>query len=444
MPDNPRELLGSCVLVHVELPDRENQEDLPELVRLVESAGGSAAAVLACRRGAPDPRFFIGSGKVLEIAAALGAARAETVIFNSRLSPAQERNLEGELKVRVMDRVALILLIFAQRARSYEGQLQVELAQLNYERARLVRGWTHLERQKGGFGLRGGPGETQIELDRRALRDRVGFLRRELENVARRRERGRGRRRSGAIASVALVGYTNAGKSTLFNRLCSAGVYAADQLFATLDPTLRALELPAVGRTVFVDTVGFIRHLPHDLIAAFRATLEETAGSDLLLHVVDAADKRLEDNIQAVNTVLKEVGAAHVRTLIVYNKSDLLPDGFTGVIREDGVPARVCVSAKTGQGLDALKSAVSELLSRSVCSFEAVLPPSEGKLRSLLYSALAVREEKYLDDGRVLLSLALERSECARIEKQSGGALGRCAAGGLPWREDEFDFDTVE
>ncbi len=447
MPDNSsNQLLGATVLVHVELPAEENQEDLEELKRLVESAGGEACETFICRREAPDPSSFIGSGKVLEVAAAVNAAEAKTVVFNSKLSPAQERNLEKAFSVRVMDRIALILLIFAQRARTYEGKLQVELAQLQYEQARLVRGWTHLERQKGGFGLRGGPGETQIELDRRALRERITIIKRDLEIVARRREQNRNLRRRNSINVVSFVGYTNAGKSTLFNRLCGSDVYAADKLFATLDPTLRTVNLKSVGKTVFADTVGFIRHLPHDLIAAFRSTLEETAQADLLLHIVDASDPRKEDNIKAVDEVLKQVGAAQVKTLIVYNKSDLVTDSKFEVVRDEkGLPTRVYVSAKTGEGLENLLDCVSEILCDNLCNFEVVIPPSEGKLRAFLYAALAVKSESYDDNGNTHLQLSMPAVECARIDKQTSGALSRtCIEKNLPWIEEEFDFDSVE
>lgn len=446
MPDTSNQLLGATVLVHVELPSEENQEDLEELKRLVESAGGEACETFICRREAPDPSSFIGSGKVEEVAASVAACEAKTVVFNSKLTPAQERNLEKAFSVRVMDRIALILLIFAQRARTYEGKLQVELAQLQYEQARLVRGWTHLERQKGGFGLRGGPGETQIELDRRALRERIGMIKRDLEVVARRREQNRSLRRRNSINVVSFVGYTNAGKSTLFNRLCGSDVYAADQLFATLDPTLRTINLKSVGKTVFADTVGFIRHLPHDLVAAFRSTLEETAQADLLLHIVDASDPRRDDNIKAVDEVLNQVGATHVKTLIVYNKSDLVEDSHYGVVRDDkGVPTRVYVSAKTGAGLEDLRDCVSEILCDNLCTFEVVIPPSEGKLRALLFGASAVKSERYDDKGCIHLQLSLPAVECARIDKQTAGALKRnCAESKIPWLQEEFDFDSIE
>lgn len=447
MPELTFESLGKTVLVHVELPDEESKEDIRELERLVETAGGDIAQVVICRRDAPDPSTFIGSGKVTEVDDLVKNSEAHTVIFNSRLSPAQERNLEKIFSVRVMDRIALILLIFAQRARTYEGKLQVELARLQYEQARLVRGWTHLERQKGGFGLRGGPGETQIELDRRALRERIAAIKKDLDTVERRRGQNRSLRNKNAVPQVSFVGYTNAGKSTLFNKLTRAKVYVADQLFATLDPTLRTLTLPVIGNVVFADTVGFIRHLPHDLVAAFRGTLEETAQADLLLHVVDASDQRLDDNIKAVNSVLKQVGAAQVKTLLVYNKSDLVENCSFDLVRDDkGIPLRVYVSAKTGEGLDRLLSAVNELLSANIVEFTVKIDSSEGKLRGRLYDCGAVVREEYSEDGFLHLDVRIKASDAAKIDKSCDGALGRASGlKKLPWLEDDdFDFDSVD
>ncbi|MDY6323383.1 MAG: ribosome rescue GTPase HflX [Succinivibrio sp.] len=446
MQDPQIESLGKTVLVHVELPKEESREDLQELVRLAQTAGASVAQCVTCSRDAPDPAYFIGTGKTEEVKSAVLAAEASAVIFNSRLSPAQERNLEKALGVRVMDRIALILLIFAQRARTYEGKLQVELARLQYEQARLVRGWTHLERQKGGFGLRGGPGETQIELDRRALRERIAAVKEELGSVERRRGQNRALRRRNQVPVVSFVGYTNAGKSTLFNRLTSSQVYVADQLFATLDPTLRTLELKNTGKVIFADTVGFIRHLPHDLIAAFHSTLEETAQATLLLHVVDASDPRREENIASVNSVLSQVGAGDVPVLMVYNKSDLVPGSAYGIVRGDGgQAARVHVSAATGEGTDALLEAVGELLSQEKCAFAVKIKAGmPGRLRALLYEAGAVESERYGDDGCCLLEVRIDPDEAGRIDKLSQGALRACCQGSAPWvRSSGFDFDSV-
>lgn len=449
MAEKEFEPLGPTILVHVELPQSKNQEDLEELHRLAESAGSTICDAIVCRRDGIDPRTYIGSGKVTEVADAVKAHDAKVVVFNSPLTPAQERNLEKEIGVRVMDRIALILVIFAMRARTYEGKLQVELAQLRYEQARLVRGWTHLERQKGGFGLRGGPGETQIELDRRALRERISAIKEDLEVVARRREQNRQERKKNAIPVVSFVGYTNAGKSTLFNRLTSSKVYAADQLFATLDPTLRNMVLPTVGRVVFADTVGFIRHLPHELVAAFRATLEETIQSDLLLHIIDIADPRIEDNIEAVNAVLEQIKADQVPSLLVFNKSDLKEEVSIGIIRDEtNKPIRVNVSAKNGLGLDDLLQAVSELLTLDQCSFELQLGFQDGKLRALLYELKAIESSSYDEMGQELVKVKLKPSDASRIEKLSGGRLSACLtdkSGSLPWvQEESFDFDDIE
>lgn len=448
MSDQEIEALGPTLLVHVELPQAKNQEDLEELHRLAESAGAEIKEAIVCRRDYIEPRTYIGSGKVQEVADAVRAHEAKVVVFNCPLTPAQERNLEKELGVRVMDRIALILVIFAMRARTYEGKLQVELAQLHYEQARLVRGWTHLERQKGGFGLRGGPGETQIELDRRALRERIAAIKADLEVVARRREQNRAQRKKNAIPVVSFVGYTNAGKSTLFNRLTSSEVYAADQLFATLDPTLRNMVLPTIGKVVFADTVGFIRHLPHELVAAFRATLEEAVQSDLLLHIIDIADPRVEDNIEAVNAVLAQIKADQLPSLLVFNKSDLKDDVATGIVRdESGKPIRVNVSAKTGAGLDELLQAVSELLTLDQCEFKLKLGYSDGKLRSALYEYKAIVSQSYTETGEEIIEVKLKPSDAARINKLSQGRLQACLldSSKIPWvDEEEFDFEDID
>lgn len=312
-----------AILVHINFTQEGEWEDLSEFEMLVSSAGVNTLRVVTGSRKTPHPKFYVGEGKAQEIAEAVRAEDAEIVIFNHSLSPAQERNLEQICKCRVLDRTGLILDIFAQRARTHEGKLQVELAQLRHISTRLIRGWTHLERQKGGIGLRG-PGETQLETDRRLLRDRIKTILRRLEKVAKQRDQGRRARNRAEIPTISLVGYTNAGKSTLFNRVTDAGVYAADQLFATLDPTLRKIDVADVGTSILADTVGFIRHLPHDLVAAFKATLKETQDASLLLHVVDASDDRFRENIEAVDAVLEEIDANEVPTLVVMNKIDNL------------------------------------------------------------------------------------------------------------------------
>lgn len=332
---------------------------LEELSFLAKSAGAQPFTTITGKRSSPDAALFVGSGKANEIKDAVADLELDIVIFNHALSPAQQRNLERHLEIRVVDRTSLILDIFAQRAKSHEGKVQVELAQLQHLATRLIRGWTHLERQKGGIGLRG-PGETQLETDRRLLGERVKALRARLEKLHRQHEtqrRARGRNQS---FSVSLVGYTNAGKSTLFNALTKAGVYAADQLFATLDTTSRRIYLPEVGNVVMSDTVGFIRELPHQLVAAFRATLEETIHADLLLHVVDAASPVRMDQIEQVNLVLKELGADHIPQILVWNKIDAA--GLLPSVERDEYDKirRVFISAQTGDGLDLLRAAVAE------------------------------------------------------------------------------------
>ena len=351
-----------AALVALDFGEDDYQARLDELHELALSAGLTVAGVVKGRRQRPDPATFAGKGKVEEIRLAAQAQQVTLVVFNHELSPAQERNLEKALACRVIDRVSLILDIFAQRARSHEGKLQVELAQLEHLATRLVRGWTHLERQRGGIGLRG-PGETQLETDRRLLGKRVKVLKEKLATVQKQREVQRRSRRRANVVSVALVGYTNAGKSTLFNALTQAEAYAANQLFATLDTTTRKLRTPMGGEVVLSDTVGFIRALPTTLVAAFRATLEETAQADLLLHVVDGSSEEQEHHIAEVNRVLEEIGAGGVPQVLVLNKADLtaLPAGLER--DEYGKIARLRVSARTGAGLDLVRLAVDEFRS---------------------------------------------------------------------------------
>jgi len=348
-----------AVLVSLDLGEMDHAARAAELRELAVSAGLDVAATVEGRRQRPDPATFAGSGKVTEIAATAAAEGARLVVFDHELSPAQERNLERALQCRVIDRVSLILDIFAQRARSHEGKLQVELAQLEHLATRLVRGWTHLERQRGGIGLRG-PGETQLETDRRLLGKRVKVLKEKLAAVRRQREVQRRARRRASVFSVALVGYTNAGKSTLFNALTQADAYAAHQLFATLDTTTRKLRLPSGGEAVLSDTVGFIRALPTTLVAAFRATLEETIQADLLLHVVDGSSSQMQEQVEEVNRVLLEIGAGDVAQIIVLNKADLT--GLPAGIERDEYDkiVRLRASARTGAGLDLIRQAIDE------------------------------------------------------------------------------------
>ncbi|MEW6764517.1 MAG: ribosome rescue GTPase HflX [Pseudomonadota bacterium] len=395
-----------AVLLHVRSRSDESPEALDEFVELARSAGAQIETVLVVTRTQFDARTLIGSGKAEELKLEVGQREAELVIVNHDLSPSQERNLEKMLGCRVLDRAGLILDIFAQRARSHEGKLQVELAQLQHLSTRLVRGWTHLERQKGGIGLRG-PGETQLETDRRLVAVRINQLKRRLEKVRSQRHEGRKGRQRAEVPTVALVGYTNAGKSTLFNRLTEAGVYAADQLFATLDATLRRVEMPQGGAMVLADTVGFIADLPHELVAAFRSTLEETREASLLLHVIDGQVDGRDERIREVESVLEQIGAHDVPRLDVYNKIDLFfrPPGID--YDESGRPRRVWISASKGQGIDLLFRAIGECLAEETVEMDLDLEPAEARLRARLYAEGAITRERMDDEGRWHLNIHL-------------------------------------
>src|SRR5579885_1525927 len=381
-----------AVLVRLGLGAPVEEEDLLEFRQLARSAGAEPVATLTGRRARPDSRYFMGSGKAEELRALAQANDAEIVLIDHALSPSQERNLEQLTGRRVLDRNGLILDIFAQRARSFEGKLQVELAQLKHISTRLVRGWTHLERQKGGIGLRG-PGETQLETDRRLLGQRVRVLTRRLAKITQQRETGRQMRAEIPVPSLALVGYTNAGKSTLFRALTGADAYVANQLFATLDPTVRRITLPGGTPVVAADTVGFIRELPHELVAAFQSTLTEAREATLLLHVIDASDPRRDEHIAQVNAVLAEIGADSIPQIIVYNKIDRLQRPAAIERDEGGMPSAVWISADKRLGLELLASALAQRLSRFARRARVRLPAAAGALRSRLYAAKAVREE---------------------------------------------------
>lgn len=414
----------TSVLVHIDLDSEREQEDPVEFDELVRSSGAKPACFITGSRKSPDARTFVGSGKLDEIAEAVFEHQADLVLFNHALTPSQERNLEKFLKCRVLDRTGLILDIFGQRAKTYEGKLQVELAQMQHMVTRLKRGWTHLDRQKGGVNLRGA-GETQREMDQRMIRQRIKNINKSLTKVRAQREQGRRARKRAEVPVVSLVGYTNAGKSSLFNAITAAGTYAADQLFATLDATLRKIQLPEFGDAVLVDTVGFISHLPHKLVEAFRATLEETSGADLLLHVVDVANEAHDYYIDQVNEVLSEIGAEDIPCIKVMNKIDLV-DGFEPRVDrgENGKPTRVWVSAKSGVGIELLLSAVSDMLGDDVVSRQLTLGPEQGRLRARLYSRGAVHTETTDQQGQTVLSIRLPRLDFERLikEEESGNS----------------------
>jgi GTP-binding protein HflX len=406
-----------AILVHAGPDGAPDDSERSEFAELARSAGAIIVDEIISARKRPDPRFFIGKGKAEELRASVEANSAELVIFGAPLSPSQERNLERELKCRVLDRAGLILDIFAQRARSFEGKLQVELAQLRHLSTRLVRGWTHLERQKGGIGLRG-PGETQLETDRRLLGNRIRQLNARLEQVDARRTMNRRNRVRAEVPTVALVGYTNAGKSTLFNALTNAGVYVQDQLFATLDPTVRRLELPDGTEIVLADTVGFVRDLPHELIAAFRSTLQEAREADVILHLIDASDPNRWQRVRQVNSVLKQLDADRVPQIRVYNKIDLLDRRPRLTSNRYGEGRAVWLSAATGQGIPLLLEAISDRLRRKTLHRLIHLQPSQGRLRSRLFELGAVLNERTDDEGGWTLELEMAEPDLKRFLKR--------------------------
>jgi GTPase len=411
-----------AILVRLGLGAPLDPEDLSEFTQLATSAGAIPVATITGTRQRPDPRFFVGSGKADEIRLQAAEFEADIILVDHPLSPSQERNLEKLTGKRVLDRNGLILDIFAQRAKSHEGKLQVELAQLKHIATRLVRGWTHLERQRGGGIGNRGPGETQLETDRRLLGQRVRVLTQRLEKLKLQRETGRSARVAIPIPSIALVGYTNAGKSTLFRSLTGEQAYVADQLFATLDPTVRRLKLPGGTQVVVADTVGFIRDLPHELVAAFQSTLTEAREATLLLHVIDASDPRRAEHMAEVERVLAQIGADGLPSIRVFNKIDRLEESPRVDRGEDGQPQAVWVSAAAEQGLDLLGHAIAERLSRAVRRVRVLLPLSAGATRARLYAAGVVQQERVLDEA-LELELDLPDEELANILRVPGVKL---------------------
>lgn len=403
----------NAILVHLDIREMIDPDDLEEFRLLVHSAGANELDIITGTRNKPHAKYFVGTGKAEEIAATVAHLDADIVIFNHNLTPSQERNLEALIKCRVLDRTGLILDIFAQRAKTYEGKLQVELAQLSHLATRLVRGWTHLERQKGGIGLRG-PGETQLETDRRLLQIRVNQLKNKLDKVKQTRSQGRAKRQKSDVPTISLVGYTNAGKSTLFNRLAHDSVYAANQLFATLDPTLRRVKWTGVGNVVLADTVGFVRHLPHELVESFHATLQETLEADLLLHVIDSSSPDMHEQIDAVNAVLDEIGAT-APVLLVHNKIDRTDELPVIHYQEQGVPHRVYVSARENLGTSELSQAVQELLVGTLSDFTLTLPHNAGQFKNTLHKLGVITHSEFDDTGHERLSIRLAKAKLKEL-----------------------------
>ncbi|MDG2948898.1 GTPase HflX [Bisgaard Taxon 10/6] len=407
-----------AIIVHVFFSQDKNLEDLAEFQLLAQSAQVDILQIVTTSRSTPQAKYFVGQGKAEEIAELAKQSDADVILVNHQLTPAQTRNLESLCECRVVDRTGLILDIFAQRARSHEGKLQVELAQLKHLATRLVRRKTGLDQQKGAIGLRG-PGETQLETDRRLIRVRIAQLQNRLEKVSKQRNQNRQTRQKADIPTISLVGYTNAGKSTLFNRLTQADVYAADQLFATLDPTLRRLSVQDVGTTILADTVGFIRDLPHDLVSAFKSTLQETTEASLLLHVIDASDTRKQENIEAVNAVLEEIQADNVPTLSVYNKIDRLDNIRPHIeFNDEQQPIAVYISAQANLGIDLLFDAIRQRLRNEILSLSVSLKPAQGKIRHAFYRLNCIRHETIGEQGEYLIEIEIDKIEWLKLLKR--------------------------
>jgi GTP-binding protein HflX len=420
-----------AILVRIGLGAPIGDDELAEFDALARSAGAVPVETISGSRRVPDSKFFVGSGKAEEIRARVAATDAELVLIDHGLSPSQERNLEQLIGRRVLDRTGLILDIFAQRARSAEGQLEVELAQLRHLSTRLIRGWTHLERQKGGIGLRG-PGETQLETDRRLIGKRIRTLSARLEKLARRRDTGRSVRKRVPVPSIAIVGYTNAGKSTLFRELTGSDAHVADQLFATLDPTVRRLRLPHTSDLVVADTVGFVRDLPHELMAAFRSTLMEARDADLLLHVVDASDPEHDRRISQVDEVLAGIGAGSIPQLRIYNKIDRLDR--PAELRRDSTdrPGAIWLSAETGLGLEFLRDSLQEIFGQPALRLCLALPPAQGRLRAQLFALGLVRSETAVDDGGSRMVVEASHQQLEALCRAAGVDFLRAVSPCLP------------
>lgn len=424
MKDAAASVPERTLLVQQRSGAHEHTESLEELALLARSAGAEVQACMTGVRRSPHPATFIGKGKLEELRQSIEHHQGELVVFDHALTPVQERNLERALSCRVLDRTGLILDIFAQRAETREGKLQVELAQLRHLSTRLVRGWTHLERQKGGIGLRG-PGETQLETDRRLIGQRIKYLKKRLQRVSAQRELRRKSRRKVPIPTVCLVGYTNAGKSSLFNRLTGESLYAEDLLFATLDPTMRKLVLPDRREIVLSDTVGFIRHLPHSLVQAFHSTLEEVSSATLLVHVIDSAAEDRDERIEHVNRVLEEIGAEDVPQLLVYNKIDLTPDLSARVeTGDDGHAAAVWVSAHRGDGIKALSETLQSMVFRDTRHGRVRIPPQAAKVRAFLYDRAVILSEEHDQQGGWLLEVDIDAAQWGRLGQLS--EFGMC------------------
>ena len=412
------------VLVNVELTsNRQQSNGIDEFRQLALSSGLNIVQTITVKRNSTEAKFFIGKGKVEELASIVSINEVDLVIFSLQLSPTQERNLEKTLKCQVMDRTGLILDIFALRAKSFEGKLQVELAQVHHLSTRLVRGWTHLERQKGGIGLRG-PGETQLETDKRLISKRIKYLNKRLEKVHKQHDLGRKSRRKKDLPMISLAGYTNAGKSTLFNQLTNSHVYANDKLFATLDSTIRRVILPAAGEAVVADTVGFIQNLPHELVAAFKSTLEETRQANVLLHVVDASDNDNGDKIEQVEDIIEQIGAQEIPSIIVMNKIDEMSDFHPRVDKDyAGNIYRVWLSAHTGEGIDLLYQALSERLSGMMTCAGIQLDVQSAYIRSEIHKVGFIQKEKMNEFGQWLLEINVTRHYLKRLLGKQGVSL---------------------